>query len=163
MHLDIRDSALTKQQNRDLLAWLRSLEYRWGEADQQGQRPTGMVRDLATESQITDLIQLSRELWPHLVDLPVTRCYVNLFMPGEQPQWHRDGAVWTVLYYVTLEREPRMGGSTEFLDLELAESRSVLPQPGRALCFDGEYLHRAHSYPHQERFTIALKFSKISG
>lgn len=160
MHIDVRDQCWSREQNRQLLAWAQSLEYRWGEADQPGHRPAGMVRDLEPEDHTAQLISLARAQWPQLGDRAITRSYINLFMPGEQPGWHRDGAVWTVLAYVTEEREPRLGGGTEFLDTDLKEIRAVLPQPGRMVMFDGELWHRATSYPHRERFTVALKFSK---
>lgn len=160
MHIEVRDHCWDPAENRQLIQWAQQLEYRWGEADQPGSRPAGMVRDLDRDSQADLLIARARLLWPQLAQRAVVRSYINLFMPGEQPQWHRDGAVWTVLAYVTEDREPRLGGGTEFLAMEQKETRSVLPQPGRMVMFDGELWHRATSYPHRERFTVALKFAK---
>ena len=160
MLIQVKDHCWSREQNRQLLQWAQSLEYRWGEADQPGGRPAGVVRDLVSDQTADLLIACARAQWPQLEQKAVVRSYVNLFMPGEQPQWHRDGAVWTVLAYVTEEREPRLGGGTEFLDMEQKETRSVLPQPSRMVMFDGELWHRATSYPHRERFTVALKFAK---
>ena len=160
MQIEIFDQALTRAENTTLVTWCRQRPWRWGEADYQGARPAGVVSDLEDSEDRRILIDRAQELCPKLRGLELNRAYINMFMPGEQPQWHRDGAVWTVLFYATNEREPRMQGQTEFLDYNTMEIRGVLPQPGRMVVFNGDLLHRATAYPHQERFTLALKFDR---
>lgn len=160
MQIQIFDQALTRAENNEYLAWCRRRPWRWGESDYQGGPPAGVVSDLEDGEALTQLVERAQTLCERLQGLKLNRSYINMFMPGEIPRWHRDGAVWTVLYYVTDEREPQLGGQTEFLDYNTMEIRGVLPQPGRMIVFNGDLLHRATAYPHRERFTIALKFDR---
>lgn len=160
MQIQIFDQALTRAENNDFLDWCRRLPWRWGEADQPGTRVSGVVSDLFPCDELTLLTERAQTVCEKLQGLTLNRSYVNMFLPSETPDWHRDGAVWTVLYYITQEREPRLGGETQFLDYNTMEIRGVLPQPGRMVVFNGDILHRATAYPHRERFTIALKFDR---
>ncbi len=160
MQIQIFDQALTRAENKLFLEWCRRRPWRWGESDYQGGPPAGVVSDLEDSEDRTLLIERAQQLCDKLQGLTVNRTYINMFMPGERPHWHRDGAVWTVLYYVTEEREPQLGGQTEFLDHNTMEIRGILPQPGRMIVFNGDLLHRATSYPHKERFTVAIKFDR---
>jgi len=160
MQIHIFDQALTRAENSQYLAWCRRKPWRWGESDYQGGPPAGVISDLEDSEDRTLFIERAQKLCDLLAGLPVNRTYINMYMPGERPHWHRDGAVWTVLYYVTDEREPQWGGQTEFLDHTTMEIRGILPQPGRMIVFNGDLLHRATAYPHRERFTIAVKFDR---
>ena len=85
------------------------------------------------------------------------RMYVNLFTPGEQPFWHRDGKTGlTFLYYPNLVWEPNFLGETQFM-IE-GEIRGIVPKPNRLVGFDANLLHRATTFRKDHRFTIAIKF-----
>lgn len=160
MQIEIFNQALDRAENNNLVDWCRRRPWRWGAHDYQGLQASGILSDLEDCEDRTALIERAQTLCPKLKDLELNRAWISMHMPGEQPPWHRNGAVWTVVFYLTLATEPRLGAGLEFLDYAGLETRTVLAQPGRMIVFNGDLMHRQHVYPDRECITAVLSFNR---
>lgn len=141
---------------------LKEGKFKYGEADTPDTPPTGMTFNL--DSNQYDI--LKADLFRHfgeLNNLKFSRAYVNLFMPHENPYFHRDdlyieNKLMTLLLYICPQYDLDEGGETQFIIND--EIRGVFPKPGRAVLFDGSIIHRASSFRGNPRITIALKYFK---
>jgi|SRR5210317_39072 Rps23 Pro-64 3,4-dihydroxylase Tpa1-like proline 4-hydroxylase len=137
----------------------------YGERDNPSTQPSGMVCDF-TEINIPELHEILenllnkiKEKCKDLKDCKLYRTYLNLFLPGETPSFHIDGEnTVTCLYYINPNVNPNEGGETQFLiDNQI---KGVMSKPGRLVVFDGNIEHRATSFTHFPRMTLAFKFKK---
>ena len=169
MSLEIytKDNFLEKRLQLKAIQYALNMEARWGEYDFDPNLPTGCTVNIREHEQIYHKFdQVSRDSFPCIKDYELVRVYCNVFMPGEEPQWHLDVSpidgleAYTVLYYPHLKWERNQGGCTEFW----AEDHifGSLPLPNRAVCFNGGIWHRARPMSNQVRFTYSLKYELIT-
>lgn len=152
-----RDGLWPPEKVEAIFRKLAALPYAWGEIDQAGVPPTGLVSVFAPgDPLVAEFLGLCPEPLP---TARLERAYVNLFLPRELPYFHQDNANpghVTVLYFANPEWEPQQGGETQFfMDDRIL---GVLPVPGRVCAFDARIRHRATSFRDGARFTVALKF-----
>ena len=132
-------------------------QYSYGEIDDDGLPPTGMIHEISSNQRIYDLFaqQLSQKC-SFLKRMNCHRMYVNCFAPGENPYFHEDGECITFLYYVNMDWDLQNGGETQFyIDGNILGVPAV---PNRLVMFDGMIPHRATSFRNGHRFTIAIKY-----
>lgn len=137
----------------------------YGEVDTENTLPSGMVCDFTEikiphlEDMLNDLIERIKEKREDLKKCKLYRMYLNLFLPGETPSFHIDGQnTITCLYYINPHTDLNEGGETQFIVDD--QIRGVMSKPGRLVIFDGEIQHRATSFVHLPRLTLAFKFEK---
>ncbi len=93
----------------------------------------------------------------------VDDAYANFTLFGDAQFAHRDGPVWTALYFTNEEWKPDWAG--EFLAYTegiVGMSLAIAPRPGRLLIFDGNILHRGGApskYCLVPRITLAYKLA----
>src|SRR5690606_28992232 len=130
----------------------------YGEKDRQGLPPVGMVFEIQDQNLFKFLADTAIANFATLKDLKLDRAYVNLFLPNDRPYFHKDGNVYTCLFYVTPPYDVDEGGETQFIVNDMIKGLPSIP--GRLVIFDGELWHRATSYRSHPRLTVALKFLK---
>jgi len=138
----------------------------YGEVDNESTPPTGMVCDFTDMGEhiypeiktlLNTLLNKIYEKQPTLKDTQLYRIYINLFTPNENPYFHIDGEkTITCLYYLNPQLSYDEGGETQFIVDE--DIKVVRSKPGRLVVFDGEIQHRATSFRHYPRLTLAYKF-----
>lgn len=151
--------ALSPQECRDLI--LRAEAQGFGAAPVTvGVNRYMMIPDLRNNTRvIVDDVELAQELWPRLAEYMPARigAYTPVglnerfrfyrYEPGEQFDWHRDGAfvrtdeeqsMLTLMFYLNDECE---GGTTDFMYVS-ADEIQVVPQTGMALVFSHPLYHR---------------------
>jgi hypothetical protein len=159
MNIDIYDDVMSYEENIKLYNQiLYSLEFKYGEVDNEGLPPTGMVYEISLNDPLYDVfhnIVISKN--PTIANLKSKRSYINLFFPNEKPYFHIDGNVITCLFYITPKYDINMGGETQFVE----EGRGIIgvpSKPARLVIFDGKILHKATSFRSKPRITVALKY-----
>ena len=155
--IDIIDDFFDDTTHRKLFEFCTAAKYTYGECDEYGLPPVGMVSDIIPDGNVVYEIFKREIKKEYNLDHDPYRMYVNLFTPGEQPFWHRDGKTGlTFLYYPNLVWEPNCLGETQFM-IE-GEIRGIVPKPNRLVGFDANISHRATTFRKDHRFTIAIKF-----
>lgn len=156
--IDIIDDFFDEKTHRKLFEFCQRSQYRYGECDEYGLPPVGMVSDIMpTGNVVYEIFKREIEAEFEVLNNPY-RMYINLFTPGEQPFWHKDGKTGsTCLYYPNLEWEPNYLGETQFL--VDGEIRGIVPKPNRLVAFDANITHRATTFRQDHRFTIAIKYA----
>ena len=107
MIIDVYDDAFSPDLHQEILEYCQSptCGYMYGESDEPGQPPTGLVHYLPEDSFLR--LKISNEIWdkvPEMQKLKCSRAYFNLFVPGEIPFFHQDNNdedanAITALYY----------------------------------------------------------------
>ena len=158
MEINYEDNFLSQNEYESVLDYCLHTEYTFGEIDDDGLPPVGMVRNIEKVEIIYDLLSdRLEEKCSFLSDMKLYRMYVNCFAPGENPYFHTDGEGITFLYYVNPDWNIQEGGETQFyVDHNVY---GVSPIPNRLVMFDGRMTHRATSFRSQHRFTIAIKYA----
>lgn len=158
--MKIFDNIITVEENNLLyqnLVYRRN--YFYGETDEAGLPPTGLVFNMNTNDELfIKLYELTIKLNNEVKNLTLQRAYVNLFLPNERPFFHTDGNVITNLFYINPPISYDEGGETQFIINN--EVINVLSKPCRMVSFDGTIMHRATSFRSIPRITVALKFNK---
>ena len=158
--IDVVDEFLEDHLHHRMFEYCKSAKYRYGECDEYGLPPVGMVSDIVPDGNKSpfDLFEdrIGGEFYPKHQGCPY-RMYINLFTPGEIPFWHKDGEQGTTfIYYPNMHWEPNMLGETQFLiDGEIT---GIIPKPNRLVGFDANISHRATSFRSEHRFSIAIKY-----
>lgn len=135
-------------------------DYYYGETDNENEIPTGLVHNFELDNEIVSYFPTK------LRDLSLYKAYINLFYPGEKPNFHIDGVDGpidkdrlTALFYINDKNyDLNEGGCTEILTHD-NYFISVRPIQNTLATFDAQLLHRATSFKTLPRFTIALKYS----
>jgi len=158
--LNVYDSVFTAEENLDLnkrILYVKRFSY--GEVDNIDTPPTGMVLELSQTGELFNIFYSKIiEHYDAIKETTFQRCYVNLFLPNENPYFHNDGPVITCLFYINPEYNINEGGETQFLiDDNIV---GIKAKPGRLVIFDGKIPHRATSFRSNPRITVALKFYK---
>ena len=167
------DGSLTEEETMKIRdTFLYRCPFYYGERDNHDTEPTGLTCDLLSliktgSEEIPNLSEtveyiLNRLLFhgPFLKKMKLTRVYINLFMPNEEPKYHIDGkGTVTCLYYLNPDVYPDEGGPTEFVD-DILGAEKFWPKPGKMIMFDGGMPHRATSFKTIPRLTLAFKFAK---
>ena len=150
----VQRNFLTPDLYQKVESYCYEADYYYGEPDNPNQIPTGLVHNLKLDSEIVSY-------FPKKVDnLFLYRTYINLFNPGEKPNFHidSDGGGFTLLFYINQEKyDLDEGGCTEILTHE-DYLISVLPIRNSLVTFEAQLSHRATSFKTQPRFTLALKY-----
>ena len=151
------DNFLSSEEFLEISQFCRDTEYRYGESDDYGLPPTGMISQIqAKEDFFVMLKKRLKEKEPMIKHMSFYRMYVNCFAPGENPYFHEDGRGITFLYYANTEWNLQNGGETQFyIDGNILGVPAV---PNRLVMFDGMIPHRATSFRNGHRFTIAIKY-----
>ena len=156
--IKFEDNFLSPEEFRMVVNHCYGAEYMWGESDDFGLPPTGMISQIRPHHEPFTLFKTKlKEKCPFLKDMSFYRMYVNCFAPNENPYFHVDGKGVTFLYYANEEQwELQDGGETQYyLDGNIY---GVPPVPNRLVMFDGMIQHRATSFRNRHRFTIAVKY-----
>ena len=157
--IEIKDNLLEEDEYLYVLNYCQKAKFTWGETDDYGLPPTGMVHEIDNNELIHQVFQSKTQgLVPNLV---LNRMYVNCFAPSENPYFHTDweeGGV-TFLYYPTEKWNYNDGGETQFV--VDGEIYGVVPLPNRLVYFDANILHRATAFRDKHRFTIAVKYIPV--
>ena len=155
--IDVVDDFLEEHLHHKLLDFCEHAQYRYGERDEYGLPPVGMVSDILPDGDKSPFDLFDSRINAEFNTGCPYRMYVNCFAPGEIPFWHKDGIEGsTYIYYPNLHWEPNMLGETQFLiDGEIT---GILPIPNRLIGFDANISHRATSFRHDHRFSIAIKY-----
>ena len=158
--IQIYDNFLSQAQNQCVIQYALSAPYYYGETDTPGGPVTGLVNVIDKKHDIYRLFHYkTRDLVPE--DMDLYRVYINCFSPSERPYFHRDGDTGvTFLYYVNGTDELDDGGETQIVDEGVI--KGILPLHNRMLQFDANMLHRATTYRNNHRFTLAVKYGRLS-
>lgn len=151
--------------------YLLNLRYSFGETDESGTPPTGLITNLETNSPVYQTLYSAISNIKELNDCTCDRAYVNLFAPKEDTYFHHDFTDYTVLYYPNFDWNINDGGETKFYftknifegiiqtnSEDMPIMISIAPIPNRLLIFNGDVLHSATSFKNKHRFSIAFKF-----
>jgi hypothetical protein len=152
------DNFLSAEEHLKVIEHCLSCLYVYGESDDYGLPPTGMISQVQARDEIFDMFKTKlKEKCSLLKEMSFYRMYVNCFAPNENPYFHVDGKGLTFLYYASdVNWDVQDGGETQFhLDGNIY---GVSPIPNRLVMFDGMILHRATTFRDRHRFTIAIKY-----
>ncbi len=173
--LTVFDDAFKQEEWDYILEYCEGCGYTWGERDNSGTIPSGMVHNVSSfdeihENEDEDLD--AQKLYDMLIakvdqavgeelssKLSVYRVYINCFAPGEMPCFHQDSEEdpgITFLYYPQKE-EWKLDdcGETQFyIDGNIS---AIIPKPNRLVGFDPRLWHCAKSFRNRHRFTVAVK------
>jgi Rps23 Pro-64 3,4-dihydroxylase Tpa1-like proline 4-hydroxylase len=151
------DNFLSHDDFMKVLHFCRTTDYFFGESDDYGLPPTGMISQIQAREDIFGLFKDKiKEKCPFIKNMSFYRMYVNIFSPNENPYFHQDGKGITFLYYVGEHWSLQDGGETQFyVDGNIL---GVPPVPNRLVMFDGMIYHRATSFRDRHRFSIAIKY-----
>lgn len=154
--IKVLDNFLSNEEYNNVLRYCGTSSYHYGETDREDVAPTGMVHEINANEKIYELFaSRTQELVP---GLKLYRMYVNCFAPSENPYFHTDGEQGdvTFLFYVNHYWDLDEGGETQFYEND--EIRGIVPLPNRMVYFDANIEHRATSFRHRHRFTVAIKY-----
>lgn len=159
--LNIFDNTFTRKEVQDLFDHFIKYPFKFGELDRFGYPPTGMSSDLSSDDEKVQfcLEKLSNKI-NRLKDRPISRIYLNLFIPREIPYFHNDGEYLTAIIYLNNIMMENEGGETQFLDDARFIGSTVFPVPGRVCLFDGRIQHKATSFRNYHRLNLTVKYIK---
>ena len=151
------DSFLSPDDFRKVLDLCHTTDYSYGESDDYGLPPTGMISQIQPKEDVFVLFkEILKEKCPFIGEMYYHRMHINCFAPCENPYFHVDGEGITFLYYVGNQWNLQDGGETQFyVDGNI---HGISPIPNRLVMFDGMIQHRATSFRNQHRFTVAIKY-----
>lgn len=151
------DNFLSPNDFKNVVNYCHDASYIYGESDDYGLPPTGMISMIESDEWIFNLFKTKLEnKCSFLREMDLYRMYINCFAPNELPYFHIDGKGYTFLYYANENWNMQEGGETQFfLD---GNVHGVSPIPNRLVMFNGMLQHRATSFRSQHRFTIAIKY-----
>jgi hypothetical protein len=156
--VELVENYLSDQDHAQIWKYCVNVGYNVGEKDSPDTPLAGIVHRMSLDSPICSILSAPLSKHPLLESKSIYRCYINCFIPNENPYWHRDGRGITCLYYPNLRYDDiNEGGETQFL-IQGNEITGILPRPNRMILFDGMIQHRATSFRTKYRYTIALKY-----
>ena len=165
MNINIKDNVFHEDDYQYLVEYSRESLYVYGEGDRPSVDPTGMVHNVGLDTKVTKSVHKKmQETFPEEIakyDSP-DRVYINCFAPREDAFYHidgREGSKTCLIYLSNTDWVPVLCGETFFYQDD--KVIGVPPHPNRAVCFDGNILHRASSFRKGHRFTLALKYPRI--
>lgn len=134
--------------------------YKYGERDNPHTPVVGLVHDVQEEHWVYELFhKLTKKLVPD--DMSLERIYINCFAPSENPYYHIDNEDgMTFIYYVNGTHNRDAGGETQIVVDDVI--KGIFPVPNRMLKFDANLWHRATAYRYDHRFTLAIKYGRVS-
>lgn len=152
--MQILNNFLGEESRQEILEYCKKASYITGEKDRDDTPPCGYVAEFTLKS-----LQNKIQSKFFMLEKNIERSYVNMFEPSDQPYYHRDGNVWTFLYYPCEIDHIDEGGETIFLH----DDSTMVGVPyakDRLIKFDGNVMHKATSFRTKNRYTVALKFRK---
>lgn len=165
MNINIKDNVFHNDDYRYLIQYTEEAPYYYGEADRDITGPSGMIHTVDLESKISKSVHKKmQDTFPEEIakyDSP-HRVYINCFAPREDTYYHIDGergSKTCLIYLSNTDWVPLLCGETFFYQDD--KVIGVPPHPNRAVCFDGNILHKASSFRKGHRFTLALKYPPI--
>ena len=160
--INVEDNFLSDEEHIFVLDYCLSAKYTYGEYDRPESPPTGMISEIDETENIYKFIKEKTE--PFAQGLVLSRMYINLFSPSENPYFHTDSKCHsdiTCLYYVNDTWDIDDGGTTEFyIDGNFI---GVAPLPNRLLYFSADIPHKATTFRNRYRFTVAVKYNDPNG
>lgn len=157
--MQIIDNFLEESQHLEILDYCLSTSYILGEKDRDDTESVGLVAPFDIDI-LAD--QIHRRLF--LSKTNIERSYINLFNPGDDPYYHTDGNVWTLLYYPnkidTINNIEHIDEKGETHFLQNGKLTGVPYVANRLIKFDGNVLHRANSFRTHVRHTVAIKYRR---
>ncbi len=152
------DDFLSPDDFMKVLDLCHTTQYSYGESDDYGLPPTGMISQIQAKEDVFVLFkEVLKEKCPFVRDMSFYRMYINCFAPCENPYFHVDGEGITFLYYVGDQWNLQDGGETQFyVDGNIL---GIAPIPNRLVMFSGMVQHRATSFRDRYRFTVAIKYN----
>ena len=155
--IKILNNFFTKEQAKGFYSHYINKEFRYGEADNFGQPPTGLVHDIYHNDECIKTIE--PKIFKEVIETGyvLQRAYLNLFLPNEKPYYHTDPNNITVMLYLTEGDD----GETLFQQ-EDNTLLGVLPALGRIVIFDGSIKHKATTHRNKARLNLVLKYDYIS-
>lgn len=164
MMIETYDDLISEEDVHSIYSEVTSLSYRFFETDDQNGKVTGSSCKLSNGSFTLHLLTKTLiNIFPEFPEqYTLDRAYVNCFVPGENPCFHRDSNISedrTLIYYANplFDYDIDEGGTTDFLDAENRQLKSVFPIAGRICIFDSSIYHKANSFRDAHRYTVALK------
>ena len=162
------DKALSPEDFREVSEYAYNASYTYGERDESGYKPTGMVYNLdpeceEDESIVSILHGIVCQKFPDMDGYLLYRAYINCFAPREIANFHQDceedeDQITFIFYANQMYNGLNDGGTTEFyLDQKII---AIPPVPNTLLRFTSWVLHRATPLNSEHRFTYALKYRK---
>lgn len=157
--IEVIDNFLSESEYNLVINKCFNCKYSFGERDSAEYLPTGVISNIENNDEIFKMFSSKiYERFPDCRDLKLRRMYINLFAPGENPFFHKDGENGvTFLFYPNIEWNLNEGGETQFLVND--EIKGILPLPNRIVKFNANILHKATSFRTFHRFTLAVKYS----
>ena len=160
------DRCLTPDDFRAVSEFAIDAAYTYGEEDDEGLKPTGMVCELDPECDEDDEIvgifeSVIYNKFPELREYKLYRAYINCFAPRETANFHQDceegeDQITFIFYANPTYNGLNAGGCTEFyLDDRII---GIPPIPNTLLKFTSWVTHRATPLNSYHRFTYALKY-----
>ena len=155
--IKILDNFFTKEQTKTFYSHYIKKEFSYGEADNPGGPPTGLVHNVYHNDEYIKIIE--PKVYKQVIETGyvLQRAYLNLFLPNEKPYYHRDPNNITVMLYLTESDD----GETLFQQ-ENNTLLGVLPALGRIVIFDGNIVHKATTHRNKARLNLVLKYDYIS-
>ena len=157
------ENIMTAEENENFYQTIYGYGYKYGEIDDIGLSPTGLVHKLTLNDPVyLKSIELVKTNVAFLKNLVPYRAYINFFSPTDRPYFHVDGETQfergtTVLLYATEFFDIQEGGETQFIN-NTGHIIGIFPKPASMVVFDAFIKHRATSYRTKPRFTVALKY-----
>ena len=157
-HVKILDNLVSKDQILEIFNFCKKQNYKRLEVDGPGLPYTGLSSDLDLEN---DLVKFLLKV-TNISNEKLTRAYINLFIHDEKPYYHQDDTepgAKTLLYYVNPQPKDYndLGETFFIIDNQI---QGVLPVPGRIIIFDAEVWHKATPLRTDDRYTVALKWTR---
>lgn len=155
------DGFLSNTQIEQMQRFVKKCKYIYGVTDNKDTPPTGLLSYDELPEFFMDIIRNKIILPFGFEQHEVRQSMVNMFLPREEPFFHRDipNGI-TIVYYCNTDYKLEEHGETQFIVVDEFKNeyiKGVLPLPGRFVVFSGDLQHRATSFKTEPRFTIALQ------
>jgi Rps23 Pro-64 3,4-dihydroxylase Tpa1-like proline 4-hydroxylase len=152
--MQVYDNALQPEDHIKILNMCKNSQYRYGEFDDVGLPPTGLVCELGIDD--NPLFKKLDNLIPQFRN-KIYRFYINCFSPSEMAYFHIDAPRGTtIIYYPHDFYDENEGGETQLLGPEDL-IYGIKPRPNRLLIFNSNIRHRATPFRTKHRFTVVIK------
>jgi hypothetical protein len=155
--IKIHDNFLEQEDLESFYSFCLRSPYYYGEQDNRDRVPTGLVSPVNSDNFWYGFFkERSKEVFG--IEQKIYRMYINLFLPRELPNFHKDGrpGEHTFLFYPNPYKHMDFGGETKFFVDD--EIQSIRPVTNRSILFDASIIHSASSFRDTPRFTLAIKY-----
>ena len=166
--ISVYDNVVSKQDNNVYRNILLNAPFYYGAFDNPNSKPTGLVSGFSDlHVKLYPELKTIRDFYlnkiyqiePSLKKNPIIVIRLNLFLPGETPEFHIDHKDQIIcMFYINPELSINEGGETQFYSEQ--NFTCISSKPGRLVIFDGGLKHRATSFLNEPRLTLVFCFEK---